>query len=308
MNEPKVLILVGPTAVGKTALSLDLAEQLNAEMVSADSRQVYKFMDVGTAKPTPEELERIPHHFIDIRFPDQLYSAGEYGRDARDVIATLLSKSITPLVVGGSGFYIRALVDGLFAPHVTDPEIKEQWRQRIKMEGKEQVFAFLQKVDPETGARLHINDTQRVVRALEVWELTGKPISEFRQGEETPASFIPLFFGLNRKRDELYARIEQRVDDMISEGLVAEVENLLHMGYGPQYNALRTVGYREVFDYFEGKIDYETMIDTIKQNTRRYAKRQLTWFRKDERIFWLYPGEQSHDFIVESILNQLNRY
>ena len=307
MNEPKVLILVGPTAVGKTALSLDLAEQLNAEIVSADSRQVYKFMDIGTAKPTPEELERIPHHFIDIRSPDQLYSAGEYGRDARDVIATLLSKFITPLVVGGSGFYIRALVDGLFAPQATDPEKKEQWRHRIKVEGKEQVFAILQKVDPETAARLHINDTQRVVRALEVWELTGRPISEFRQGEEISASFSPLFFGLNRKRDELYARIEQRVDDMISEGLVGEVENLLHMGYGPQHNALRTVGYREVFDHFDGKIDYETMIDTIKQNTRRYAKRQLTWFRKDERIFWMDPGEQSHDFIVETILYQLNR-
>ncbi len=283
-----------------------LAERLGAEILSADSRQVYKFMDIGTAKPTPAELARVPHHFIDIRKPDQLYSAGEYGRQARAVIDDLFSYNKMPLVVGGSGFYIRALVDGLFAPKVTDADVKEQWRRRIRQEGKERIFELLAQVDPQTASRLHINDTQRVVRALEVWELTGKPISQFRQGDETPAPFTPLFFGLDRDRAELYSRIESRVEKMIADGLVNEVEHLQQMGYGPQHNALRTVGYREVFDFFDGMFDFDTMIDTIKRNTRRYAKRQLTWFRKDERIFWVFPGEQSTDSIVETLLNRLN--
>ena len=211
MNEPNVPLVVGPTAVGKTELALLIAERLGAEIVSADSRQIYKFMDIGTAKPTADELARVPHHFIDIRTPDQYYSAGEYGREARRRIEQLFRNRTMPLVVGGSGFYIRALVDGLFAPKVTDPEVKEKWRQRIRQEGKEVIFRFLAQVDPDTAQRLHVNDTQRVVRALEVWEMTGKPISAFQEGEETPAPFHPLFFGLVRKREIGRASCRERV-------------------------------------------------------------------------------------------------
>ncbi len=287
LNAHKALLLVGPTAVGKTALSLSVAEALNGDIVSADSRQVYKYMDIGTAKPTREERGRVPHHFIDIRTPDQYYSAGEYGREARACIQNLFEREISPLVVGGSGFYIRALVDGLFAPKISDPEVKEKWRQQIRDKGAEQVFEELRRVDPKTTERLHPNDTQRVVRALEVYELSGRPISTFRPGQEEPANFQPVFIGLYRDRQHLYKRIEKRVDHMIDQGLLDEVRELQDRGYSPDLNALRTVGYQEAFAYLAGTISFQNMIDDIKKNSRRYAKRQLGWFRKDERIYWI---------------------
>jgi len=300
--ENKVLIIVGPTAVGKTELSLKIAERLRAEIVSADSRQVYRYMDIGTAKPTADELARVRHHFIDIRDPDQYYSAGEYGREARQCIAGLLQKKIQPVVVGGSGFYIRALVDGLFAPHFSDPAVKEKWRQRIREQGAEAVFEILRQVDPVTAGRLHVNDTQRVVRALEVYELAGTPISSFRKGREKPADFQPVFVGLSRERTRLYERIEKRVEQMIKAGLVDEVKSLQEKGWGPQLNALRTVGYQEVFSFLAGEISFEEMIRLIKMNSRRYAKRQLTWFRKDERIHWLDLDQIPEKEAVEKIL------
>lgn len=298
-NEHKILVIVGPTAVGKTELSLRLAEQLNGDILSSDSRQVYKYLDIGTAKPTPDELERVPHHFINIRTPDQYYSAGEYGREARDCIKKLLQAGKTPIVVGGSGFYIQALVDGLFAPKISDPEVKEKWRQRIRTKGADVIFQHLQKVDPATAERLHPNDEQRIVRALEVWELSGKPISDFRSGEEQPGDFEPIFVGLERDREKLYHRIETRVDEMINQGLMDEVKSLQSRGYGPDLNALRTVGYQEVFHYLAGDISFEGMVELIKRNTRRYAKRQLTWFRRDERIQWISLDAQSDNSVIK---------
>jgi len=298
----KVLIIVGPTAVGKTALSLSIAEVLGCEIVSADSRQVYQYMDIGTAKPTRQELSRIPHHFIDIRQPDQYYSAGEYGREARVRIAVLHEKEITPVVVGGSGFYIQALVDGLFAPKISDPEIKQRWRDKVIEQGQDAVFNYLKQVDPVSAERLHPNDTQRVVRALEVYELSGKPISAFKKGEETPADFTPVFIGLNRERGLLYKRIEQRVDLMIESGLVDEVKRLREKGWGPELNALKTVGYQEVYDYFDGNLTFEEMIEKIKITSRRYAKRQLTWFRRDRCIHWVELDNISYNQAVKKIL------
>ncbi len=295
MSGYKVLILVGPTAVGKTALSLSIAEVLGSEIVSADSRQVYKHMDIGTAKPSLEEMSRIKHHFIDIRQPDQYYSAGEYGREARARIADLHEKGHVPVVVGGSGFYIQALVDGLFAPKISDPDIKQKWREKVKQLGQDAVFNYLKQVDPASADRLHPNDTQRVVRALEVYELSGKPISDFKQGEETPADFIPVFIGLNRKRETLYKRIEQRVETMIKSGLVDEVKGLRDRGWGPELNSLKTVGYQEVYDYFDGHLTLDEMVERIKINSRRYAKRQLTWFRRDQRIHWVELDNTSQD-------------
>ena len=296
-----MLLLVGPTAVGKTGLSLPLAEKLAGEIVAADSRQVYRYMDIGTAKPTREEQQRIPHHFIDIRDPDQYYSAGEYGREARRCIEDLLAQGRQPVVVGGSGFYISALVDGLFAPKISDPEVKIRWRQRIDEQGLPAVFHYLQQVDPITAARLHANDAQRMVRALEVYELTGRPISDFHKGQEEPARFTPVFVGLTRPRHELCRRIEQRVDAMLAAGLVEEVKNLQERGYGPGLNALQTVGYQEVFQYLAGQIDYRRMTDLIKIHSRRYAKRQMTWFRRDSRIQWLDIEKESIESAVRTI-------
>ena len=305
-RDKKVLCLVGPTAVGKTEISLHLAEQLGGEIVSADSRQVYKYLNIGTAKPTAKELARVPHHFIDIREPDQYYSAGEYGREARACIENLFAKEKTPIVVGGSGFYIQALVDGLFAPKISDPDVKEKWREYIREKGNEVTFRFLSNIDPQTAARLHPNDSQRIVRALEVWELSGKPISEFRAGDQKAADFAPVFIGLDRDRQALYERIEKRVDIMIENGLVEEVKDLQKTGFGPHLNALRTVGYKEVFDYLAGEIDFDEMIDSIKRNTRRYAKRQLTWFRRDERIQWILLDHKNKQETVENILQKFS--
>ncbi|MBN1995996.1 tRNA (adenosine(37)-N6)-dimethylallyltransferase MiaA [candidate division KSB1 bacterium] len=287
MNVNKVPIIVGPTAVGKTELVLQLAQKIDAEIVSADSRQIYKYMDIGTAKPTSKELENFPHHFIDIRTPDQYFSAGEYGREARVRIKKIHAGGRTALVVGGSGFYIQALVDGLFAPRISDPEVKKHWHYIAQQNGTPFVLAYLRKVDPVTAERLQKNDLQRIVRAIEVFEISGRPISEYQKDTLQPAGFTPLFFGLNRNRQRLYERIEQRVDRMIRSGLVYEVQALKDRGWGPDLNALRTVGYTEVFAYLEGKLEYHEMVGKIKQNTRRYAKRQLTWFKRDERILWM---------------------
>ncbi|MBD3376448.1 tRNA (adenosine(37)-N6)-dimethylallyltransferase MiaA [candidate division KSB1 bacterium] len=287
LRNARVLLLVGPTAVGKTGLSLEIAQTLGGEIVSADSRQIYRYMDIGTAKPTFDERAVVPHHFIDTKDPDELYSAGEYGRDARAVIQDLLQKDIVPVVVGGSGFYIRALVDGLFAPEISDHEVKEKWRRRLVTKGREAVFAELERVDPRTAERLHINDTQRIVRALEVYELTGKPISQFQEGQEEPADFEPVFIGLERDRSELVQRIEQRVDLMMDQGLMQEVQALLEKGFSPDVNALATVGYQEVVAYLQGEYDFEEMVEQIKIHTRQYSKRQMTWFRRDLRVNWL---------------------
>ncbi|NOY58653.1 MAG: tRNA (adenosine(37)-N6)-dimethylallyltransferase MiaA [Calditrichaeota bacterium] len=298
----KVLLIVGPTAVGKTEISLRLARSLGGEIVSADSRQVYRYMDIGTAKPAKHELEQIPHHFIDVRNPDEYYSAGEYGREARACIKNLLGENKVPIVVGGSGFYIRALVDGLFAPRISDSQVKEKWRLRIRKEGAESAFAYLQKIDPQSAARLHPNDTQRVIRALEVYEISGTPISAFQESDKTPADFSAVFVGLTRKREILYERINSRVDKMIEKGLIDEVISLKKKGWGPKLNALRTVGYKEVFDFLDGAISKDEMIRLIKQSSRRYAKRQLTWFRRDSRIHWIDLDEHDEQKVLNDIL------
>ncbi len=302
LKENKVLILVGPTAVGKTDVSIHIARKLGGDIVSADSRQVYKYMDIGTAKPTHEQLDSVQHHFINVREPDQFYSAGEYGREARNCVYGLLRNGIVPVVVGGSGFYIQALVDGLFAPGVSDLTVKEKWHKKVETDGVESVFAALEKVDPVSAKRLHPNDIQRVVRALEVYDLTGEPISIYQKGQEDAADFQPVFVGLTRERSELYSRIEYRVDEMFKDGLLEEVESLKKQGFDGSLNALKTVGYKEVFAYLNNELVFTEMVDTIKKNTRRYAKRQLTWFRKDLRIEWLDIDRLSETQIVETVL------
>ena len=283
----RVLIIVGPTTVGKTDVSLKLAERLkNVEIISADSRQVYKFMNIGTAKPTAEELSKVKHHFIDIKFPDEYYSAGRYGKDARQKIDELFQQCKTPMVVGGSGLYIRALVDGFFDKQISDPEVKKRLKLEIEKTGIAPLYDRLKQVDLNSAEKIHPNDAHRIVRALEVFELTGQSLSEFQKGKPEKANFTPLFIGLNRDRNYLYQVIENRVDSMIKNGLVDEVKKLQKMDYHSHLNSMQTVGYREVFEYLENKINYEQMVRLIKQRSRNFAKRQLTWFRKDKRIQW----------------------
>jgi len=285
-HRKNVLIVVGPTAVGKTYLSLKLAEKLTGEIVSADSRQLYKYMDIGTAKPTIEEQQQVTHHFIDIKFPDEYYSAGIYGKEARVVIDQILAAEKLPLVVGGSGLYIRALIDGFFDAEISDLQIKQKLKKRVEAEGLNVLYEYLTRVDPVLGNRISPYDTQRIIRALEVWEVSGVPLSRFQQTTEMKANFNPIFFGLTMDRQKLYQKIESRVDNMIRQGLLEEVSRLADMGYSDKLISLQSVGYQEVFKYFKGNLSYTRMVELIKQKSRNYAKRQLTWFRKDKRINW----------------------
>jgi tRNA dimethylallyltransferase len=308
-TNPFVIILVGPTAVGKTAVSYELAEQLPeaAEIISADSRQVYKYMDIGTAKPSPQMRQEIMHHFIDVHNPDRVYSAGEFGEEARDKIDEILARGNWPLVVGGSGLYLRALLEGFFAPKVSNHEIQAQLKQRAETEGSAKLHAELATIDPDSAARLHPNDSHRIVRALEIYYASGKPPSEWRQHLNEPADFVYRLIGLNMPRADLYTRINQRVDKMFAEGLLDECKHLLEMGYSPALNALKTVGYQEVFQHLRSEISYGEMVALIKQHSRNYAKRQMTWFRKMNGVEWLDIRPQDPpEKIAALLLSYLN--
>lgn len=291
----RVLILVGPTASGKTAVSLLLARRLNGEIVSADSRQMYRYLDIGTAKPRKEEMGEINHYFLDVLTPDQDFNAGEFGKQGRSVIEAIFRSGKQPIVVGGSGLYIQSLIDGFFEGPSKDEETRKHLYDRLHREGVEVLLQELRKIDPASAARMLPTNTRRIVRALEVFYLTGIPISELQKMNKPQRTFEPVFAGLAWERKALYERIDRRVDAMLAAGLVNEVESLQRRGYDISLNALQTVGYQEVFQFLDGSIDYETMVESIKRNSRRFAKRQLTWFRRDRRIHW-FPVESEKDF------------
>jgi len=251
-------------------------------------------MDIGTAKPSLQQRREIVHHCIDIKNPDEFFSAGEYGRLARKIVDDIFSRKNFPIVVGGSGLYIRALVDGVFVGNYRDSAL----RHRLKMEAEEKGILSLHKklseVDSAAAQKIHPNDSKRIIRALEVYELSGKPISTIQKEKTKPADFVPIFWGFHWKREILYKRIEKRVDEMIQSGLVEEVKKLKEMGFDARYNSLDSVGYKEVFDYLKGEITLDEAIDLIKRNTRKFAKKQLTWFRQDSRINWINLDEPAN--------------
>ncbi len=299
----KVLCIVGPTAVGKTAVALKFAEHHDCEIVSADSRQIYKYMTIGTAKPTEAELAAVPHYFIDTKFPDEDFSAGQFGTEARVIIENIFKRGKLPVVVGGSGLYIRGLVDGFSGERIADTGVKSKLKAEVENIGLPVLYDRLKMVDPVTADKLPPGDTQRILRALEVYEVSGKPFSDFVAKESKPANFESMFAGLTLPRDSLYKRIENRVDMMLKAGLVAEVEKLQELGYAPKLNALQTVGYKEVFQHLAGKIDAEQMAALIKQKTRNFAKRQFTWFKRDKRIRWIDLLEEPVDKTVRDLLS-----
>lgn len=298
----KVLFIVGPTCSGKSLLAIKIAEKLNGEIVSADSRQIYKYMDIGTAKPTQDQLQKIKHHFIDELYPDQEFSAGEYSKQARERIEMIFKQKKIPIVVGGSGLYIEALIDGIFDSPPVDKNIRKRLYELYHEVGAEAMLGKLRKIDPMSAERMTTTNIRRIIRALEVYELTGLPISEL-QKRRVPADFMPVQIGLNWRRDKLYERINKRVDDMVSSGLIDEVRRILDMGYSYKLNALQTVGYKEVINYLWRKISFVEMVEVIKRNTRRYAKRQLTWFRHDSKIRWIdVESEDEIDHLKEKII------
>jgi tRNA dimethylallyltransferase len=289
----QLIAIVGPTASGKSHLGALLAERLNGEILSADSRQIYRHLNIGTAKPTAEELQKVPHHFIDILNPSQPYNAGKFGLQAREKISTLLSNQKQPILVGGSGLYVRAVIDGFFDGPGKDSEVREQLEREAKELGNAAMLEKLRAVDPKSAAGMDVTRRHRIIRALEVYQLTGKPISEYHSEQESAPSFSVLQFGLAWDRAALYHRINERVEWMLSSGLLKEVEMLAAKEFDKHLNALNTVGYKEAFEYLESKITYAEMKRLIQRNTRRYAKRQLTWFRADKRIVWLPVDERT---------------
>lgn len=288
----QALVITGPTAIGKTEVALELARLVPAEIISADSRQVYRHMNIGTAKPTPEQLRQVPHHFIDIRDPDEIYTAGEFGRVARRVVLDILQGGKLPVIVGGSGFYLQALLEGFSASLPSDLSLRTHLKQRTQDEGSDALHAELMQIDPQAAARLHVNDSHRIIRALEVHQITGIPLSTLQQQKAEPAPFTYRIFCLTMDRTRLYQRINRRVLRMLEAGLMDECRHLLALSYSRDLNALQTVGYQECFQYLAGELSFDTMAELIKRHTRQYAKRQMTWFRKMVNCEWVEVEER----------------
>ncbi len=297
MPNKTLIIIAGPTAIGKTALSISLAQQLNTVILSADSRQFYKETSIGTAKPTEKEMKGIKHYFINSHSIQDDYNVGKYETDAIDLITNLFKTCDVLILVGGSGLYIDAITKGFDKLPEADKEIRIKIELIYKQEGIEALQLLLKKLDPEYYKKVDINNPQRLSRALEVCLSTGKPYSRLRRGETKQRNFKTIKIGLNNERSILYERINNRVDKMIESGLLEEVKQLLPFKH---LNSLQTVGYKELFDYYDNNIDLKTAIDLIKQNTRNYAKRQLTWFRRDEEIKWFEANEAKK--IIEYIM------
>ncbi|HQI41903.1 MAG TPA: tRNA (adenosine(37)-N6)-dimethylallyltransferase MiaA [Ignavibacteriaceae bacterium] len=302
-----VIVIVGPTGSGKTKLSLMLAELLNSEIISADSRQIFKFLDIGTAKPTKEELKKVKHHLIDKINPDQDYNASKFAADAEQIIKQIFEQKKIPIVVGGSGLYIKALIDGIAESADTNSELREELLTLRKKMGNEYLYNELKKVDKVSAEKMLPQNWKRVIRALEVYKLTGKPIWMHYQNQQIEREFSFKQIGLNWKRGELYKNIENRVDKMIEDGFIDEVKSILKMGYSRNINALNTVGYKEIIEYLDNRISLDRAIELIKRNTRRYAKRQMTWFNADKRIEWFnINNEDDFKNLAEKIAKEIN--
>lgn len=285
-----LIVIVGPTAVGKTAMAIELAQYFETEIISADSRQFYREMNIGTAKPTASELSQAPHHFIDSHSIEEDYSAGDFERDALAKISTLFQKKDIVIMVGGSGLFVRAVCEGLDNLPKALSETRERLNNRFENEGIVPLQAYLKEVDPVYYDQVDISNVQRVIRALEVFETTGLPFSNFLQNTKAQRPFKIITIGLTMDRATLYERINMRVDLMVKDGLLDEVKSLILFKHKP---ALMTVGYSELFDFLDGNISWEEAIDKIKQNSRRYAKRQLTWFKKDISTVWFDPKDKT---------------
>lgn len=305
INEP-VLVLIGPTAVGKTALSLELARRFSCEIVGLDSMQIYRYMDIGTAKATAHERAQVPHHLIDIVDPDEEYHVARYVEDCLAVCREIIARGHIPLLVGGTGLYLKGLSQGLFEIQTGDAALRSALRERLAREGREALYAELLQVDPESARRIHINDTQRLLRGLEIFRATGRPWSALlREQPQEPLLGNMLKIGLTCERDELYGRINQRVDLMVEEGLLAEVEKLLAMGYSGSLNSMQAIGYRHMVKFIEGAWDWQEALRLLARDTRRYAKRQFTWFNADEGIRWFSPLAQ--DAVCDAVQRYLAR-
>jgi tRNA dimethylallyltransferase len=307
--ERKVIVIAGPTCSGKTSLSLLLAEKLNSEIISADSRQFYKFLNIGTAKPDAVVLQKTKHHFINILEPDEYFNASMFEKQALSIIENLFAYNKTPIVVGGSGLYLKALTNGIFVDADLNLELRERFLKLKEEKGNEGLYEELKKTDPVSAASMLPQNWKRVMRALEVYYATGTPISKFHSEQNRDINIDFMIFGLNWKRELLYKNIEARVDQMMDNGLIDEIKYILNKGYSKSLNALNTVGYKEIISYLDGEVSLDKAVELIKRNTRRYAKRQMTWFRKVEGIKWFDVSSFNDLFVIsDEIINSIGLY
>ncbi len=305
-----VVVIVGPTAAGKSRIAVEVAKAFETEVLTADSRQVYRGMDVGTDKPASEERQAVPHRLIDLVDPGESFNAGLYRRQAIDEIERLYRDCRLPLVVGGTGLYVRTLLKGLCDAPQADPIVREALRQEAEDQGSDRLYARLVDVDPVIAARLHPRDESKVIRALEVYQLSGRRMSEFQQEHgfaERP--FAALIIGLNRDRDVLYRRIEGRIDWQLAHGLIEETKRLLAQGYQRDSAAMKGLGYRQVAEHLAGEYDAAEMVRRFKRDTRHFSKRQMTWFRKEPGIQWLMIEEpESVPHTTTRVIEQIDRF
>ncbi len=299
-----ILFLAGPTAIGKTAFAIELAEHLGTEIIGADSMQIYRYMDIGTGKPTKQERGRVHHHLVDFVHPAEPFSVGKYSREACGVIDRMHTSGQVPLVVGGTGLYIRALTNGLFDGPEADPKIRSYFKDFAAEKGRNALYDELKSVDLKSARKIHPNDERRLIRALEVYRITGRPISELQEEQKAhlESQYRFLFFGLTMSRNKLYTVIEKRIDRMVQQGLVDEVRSLLAMGVHEQAISMQGLGYKEIIPVILRKEPLRDAIELLKKETRHFAKRQMTWFQAEKRIQWIDLGEYRSR---EEAINQL---
>ena len=301
-----LIILTGPTAAGKTSLSIELAKSIGGEIISADSMQVYKKMDIGTAKIRPEEMQGVPHYLIDELDPSEEFNVVAFVEKSKEAMKKIYAAGHIPIIVGGTGFYIQALLYDIdFSQHEDKESYRKELEQLAKEKGKEYLYEILKKKDPEYATITHCNNVKKVIRALEYYKETGKKLSEHNEEQrqkESPYNFA--YFVLYHDREELYDRINQRVDLMMEDGLLFEVESLIKEGYTKNLVSMQGLGYKEFFDYFDGRMTLEDTVDKIKKDTRHFAKRQLTWFRREKEVIWLNKKEYEQEKdLLDSVLN-----
>ena len=293
-NKTKIIVIGGPTATGKTKLSVELAKKFNGEIVSSDSVQIYKKLNIGSAKPTKEEMSGITHHLIDILEPTETFSVYDFTELAKAAINDISSRGKLPIVVGGTGLYISSLVDNVsFAEGESDLSLRKKLNDEAEKTGADAMHLKLAQIDPEAAEKIHPNNIKRVIRALEIYYSTGKTMTEHNSVSKLIESpYDAKMYALTTDREIIYSRIDTRVDVMVKEGLIEEVSSLLASGVTRDMQSMQGIGYKEIVSYLEGEISKEEAIDAVKQNSRRYAKRQLTWFRRDERYTWLDINEK----------------
>lgn len=303
----KIIVIVGPTAVGKTYVSVELAKKLGTEIISADSMQIYKGMDVGTAKIKDEEKQGIVHHMIDLISPDENYSVSNFKTEAEKNIDYIISRGKIPVIVGGSGLYVNSLIYDLdFSNAKSNDRLRDYYTYYHQEHGEDALYEKLKKIDPESAEKIHKNNVKRVIRALEVYDLTGKKFSQMNTDIRKKSSkYDFILIGLSMDRKTLYERINQRVDKMIDDGLVEEVKSLLDKGFEKKLISMQAIGYKEIIEFLEGNITFEEAVNILKRNTRHFAKRQFTWFLKDENVKWFNIENVNK---IDATLEQIYEY